>query len=556
MTSDAEQRRLYEQHATRLKEGAVLGATGAGLIGGAVLGASGHGLSRSVNAARGARYALKTGTRVAGKRGAFDRAKQGAKWGRHAPNHRFERANRALGPIPAIAGSGLAALGAGTAADRLVYPNHRRSEHGFVPREKKVKKNMMVSKAFASKGVANGLKLAAGAPKPTRVAPQKFSAPTPRLRPLTPKPPTVAKAFVPILSAQARNMRIGQVANGARKGFGGRASQQFPGHLNMTMHRQGQQQAAAARMGSQAMGGSQVPRGAGAAAQQAASRLRPQAPGGVGRGGFNMSQGGGAVPRGAGASAHMDAHNLRGATPRGPATRSAGAGRPQGPYRKMFGRSTGGAHRGTTPNQQAYANGRAAGQAARQKTNAFVGQHKTALGVGAGAVGVGGAGAAYGVHRKNNVQKSVWGVEHTVVSKKTDEYGYNHNKSFKGQGIGYKDNDARWRVANEAGRNAGLFSPRATHKKENWKTMGAYGGGGSAAGAAAGAGIAAAMHKNPAHGAAYGAAGGWIAGGNVADYKISSRANRRAVHAGIKRGDIKTGLKKDQITAFGRARDN
>jgi hypothetical protein len=388
MTTVAEQKRLYNKHATEKKERRVAAAT----VGGAALGVGmGMGgsvaVSRGVNAGRGAAWALRNGPRAKGVKPAFERAKQGAKYGARIPNSRTEALT--TGPVPIIAGGYGGAYGGMLAADRRQYPEYKRTNQGFAPR----KKAKEVHKAFAGGGsVQRGLSLIAQAPKPTKVAPQKFSAPTPRLTPLKPKQPkapTIHKAFTPMLSS-TRAMRLGQVGTTsvarARQSFGGAASRQFAAP-NIA---QGKRAAGAARFGA-ASGGAAVPRGAGAAASAMAGKLRPAAPQGMGRAAFTQTQGGGAVPRGAGASAHAAASRLR-----QPAGRHRGAG----VYRQGAQKTQAFGQRGLSAGQSAAQRGYAAGQQARQKAVGFANQHKKPLAIGGGAVAVGAGGGMYAGNRK------------------------------------------------------------------------------------------------------------------------------------------------------------
>lgn len=153
---------------------------------------------------------------------------------------------------------------------------------------------------------------------------------------------------------------------------------------------------------------------------------------------------------------------------------------------------------------------------------------------------------------------SYWGVDHGVeISKKQDPL----DRSFKAQGIGYTDRAGRVNTRREMSRRAGLITPKSKgYRAQNWKTLGTHAGAGAAVGGAIGGAVAGAVgHKLGVkragrQGAAAGASMGAYYGETLGGIKNQNRARRGALQAGIKNGDIQTGLKKHEITAFGSAR--
>jgi uncharacterized protein YcfJ len=147
-------------------------------------------------------------------------------------------------------------------------------------------------------------------------------------------------------------------------------------------------------------------------------------------------------------------------------------------------------------------------------------------------------------------------VDHGPEEVRKDDY--NFNQSYRKQGMAFSAPGARRRTARVARREAGLFSPHATNRKANWKQIGHSLGTGAAIGAAPGALIGAARGgpRGAVLGAATGAQLGADVGGFHAQYKISQRAQTKAAQTGIANGDIKTGLKRNQITAFNGERKN
>jgi len=143
---------------------------------------------------------------------------------------------------------------------------------------------------------------------------------------------------------------------------------------------------------------------------------------------------------------------------------------------------------------------------------------------------------------------SVWGVDHGVEISKKDPT----DRSFKAQGIAYTDKAGRVNTRREMMRRSGLVSPRSKgHRAKNWGTLATHMGTGTAVGGALGAAAGRSL-GSVRQGAVAGAGLGSYVGQATGMSSINNRARRGAIKAGIKNGDLQTGVPKGQITAFGR----
>ena len=130
--------------------------------------------------------------------------------------------------------------------------------------------------------------------------------------------------------------------------------------------------------------------------------------------------------------------------------------------------------------------------------------------------------------------------------------GYDLTGSHKKEGLAFAKPGARKRISQDAGRNAGFFSPKATHRKENWQTYGRSARKGAMYGTGGGALIGGAVGglKGAAVGAGGGAYLGVLGGGMHGGMKVQNRAVSEARHAGLKRGDLKR-VSSDKVSMFG-----
>jgi len=155
--------------------------------------------------------------------------------------------------------------------------------------------------------------------------------------------------------------------------------------------------------------------------------------------------------------------------------------------------------------------------------------------------------------RKNmesSVGVSVWGVDHGPEDISKDLVG---NKSLKSQGAAFAQPGARRRAGKVAGREGAFFSPNGTNRSANWHQLGRSTARGAGIGAGAGAVVGTALTRRRSGavvGGTIGAEVGAMGGSFHAQEKIGTRARAKAWNAGVKSGDIQTGLKSNQITAF------